>query len=71
MLWARPLKSACALRRTFKGRVKMETISPGLVTITKINSFTADLEGRKRVKLVVSLELTADGRKRIDQELNV
>ncbi|CAD8150833.1 unnamed protein product (macronuclear) [Paramecium tetraurelia] len=41
----------------------------GLVTITKINSITADIEGRKRVKLVVSLQLTQDGKARIDQEL--
>ncbi|CAD8057095.1 unnamed protein product [Paramecium primaurelia] len=41
----------------------------GLITITKINSFTADIEGRKRVKLVITVQLTQDGKARINQEL--
>ncbi|CAD8152551.1 unnamed protein product [Paramecium pentaurelia] len=41
----------------------------GLITISKINSFTADIEGRKRVKLVIILQLTQDGKARINQEL--
>ena len=40
------------------------------MTITKIESFTLDLDGRKRVKLVVAVALTPEGKKRVDQELN-
>ncbi|KAM3143317.1 hypothetical protein pb186bvf_004649 [Paramecium bursaria] len=43
----------------------------GLVQITKINSHTAVIEGRKRVKLIISLAVTAEGTKRIDQELSI
>ncbi|CAD8153198.1 unnamed protein product [Paramecium octaurelia] len=41
----------------------------GLITISKINSFTTDIDGRKRVKLVIILQLTQGGKVRIDQEL--
>ena len=41
----------------------------GIVTITKVNSFTHSIEGRKRVKLVVTLELTAEGKKRVEADI--
>ncbi|CAD8185006.1 unnamed protein product [Paramecium octaurelia] len=42
----------------------------GIATITKINSFTLENDERKKVKLIVTLALTPEGKKRVDQELN-
>jgi hypothetical protein len=54
---------------TCKEKVHSLKLHQDLVRITKINSFTHLTERGKRVKLVVNLELTADGRKRIEQEI--
>lgn len=41
----------------------------GIVTITKVNSFTHLIEGRKKVKIVVTLEVTPEGKKRVEAEI--
>jgi hypothetical protein len=66
---AKPPRRQFESLRTYKDKVHSIKQHLDLVTITKINSFTLSIEGRKRVKLVVNLELTADGRKRIEQEI--
>ncbi|CAD8100140.1 unnamed protein product [Paramecium primaurelia] len=61
-----------ALGEASKNTVKVaDTLSKqGIATITKINSQTLENNERKKVKLIVSLTLTPEGRKRVDQELN-
>ncbi|CAD8188439.1 unnamed protein product [Paramecium pentaurelia] len=41
-----------------------------IATITKINSFTLDINEGKKVKFIVSLTLTQEGKRRLDQELD-
>jgi hypothetical protein len=42
---------------------------PGLATITKIDSFTHQSERGKRVKLVVYLTVTKEGKVKIDEQV--
>lgn len=47
----------------------MSNYTLGLATIEKINTFTTELEKGKKVKIVVVLKVTADGKKRIQEEI--
>jgi len=55
--------------KTCNVRVYNQSDSEELVEITKINSFTHSIEGRKRVKLVVTLVVTPEGKKKIEEEI--
>ncbi|CAD8109022.1 unnamed protein product [Paramecium sonneborni] len=61
-----------ALGEASKNSVKMADFlqRQGIVTISKINSFTLQNNEKKQVKFIVQLTLTAEGKKRLDQELN-
>lgn len=69
MHWVRPPRQLSEWQRTLKDKVVSLINIVGVVQITKVDSFTQAIEGRRRVKIVVSLALTAEGKKRVEEEI--
>ncbi|CAD8128319.1 unnamed protein product [Paramecium sonneborni] len=60
-----------ALGDAISGAVRCaETLQrQGLATIQKIETLTQQLENRQKVKIIVSLKVTPDGKRRINEEI--
>lgn len=69
MDWVKPPNRVSEWPKTYSVRVPTIMYFTGLVTITKIDSFSLQSERGKRVKLVVSLSLTTAGKARIDEQV--